>query len=346
MRPVFTALTTCGRPCVGSVCGLLVAWCLGSAPVVSRAADDEIVARVGTATIDRGSLDAVIRRLNPTAVATGDQRRQVEAAVLEQLVDELLLRAELERQLVAVADSEVDAGVERLRGQFAERGRTLEDFLAESGRDTATLRSQIALEIGLDKYVRQRMTPDAVNAEFTARRREVDGTRMRVSHLVLRPDIASPDGIERRLAQAKAIRRDILQGQMSFDEAARRYSAGPSRRRGGDLGWIGREAPMVDAFARPVFTLSKGDISKPFVTPFGVHVVKITDIEPGRLGLEVVRPKIEKLLAGRLVRELVAAARRATPAEYFAGVSHFDPRTPADGPQPRRVIEAPAAALP
>lgn len=346
MVPVITAVPRFATPYVRCVGGLVIAWCLAAAVAVTQAADDEIVARVGTATIDRGSVEAVIRRLNPTALVTGDQRQQVEAAVLEQLVDEVLLRAELERQLVAVADSEVDAGVERLRTQFSDRGRTLEDFLAESGRDMATLRSQIALEIGLDKYVRQRMTPDVLNAEFTARRREVDGTRMRVSHLVLRPDIATPDGIERRLEQAETIRRDILQGRMNFDEATRRYSAGPSRRRGGDLGWIGREAPMVDAFARPVFALAKGDISKPFVTPFGVHIVKITDVDPGRLGLEAVRPKIEKLLAGRLVRELVAAARRATPVEYAPGVPHFDPQTPAEGPQPRRVIVAPAAAGP
>lgn len=331
-----------GRRCVGA---LSVAWCL-VVFVVARADDDAILARVGDATIVRGSLESVIQRLNPTAAVGPAQRQQVEAAVLEQLVDELLLRAELERQLIAVADSEVDAGVERLRSQFSERGRTLEEFLTESNRDLASVRAQIALEIGLDKYVRRRMTPDVVNTEFTARRREVDGTRMRVSHLVLRPDIASPDGIERRLKQAETIRRDILQGRMTFDEATRRYSAGPSRHRGGDLGWVGREGPMVDAFARPVFALAKGDISKPFVTPFGVHIAKITDVDPGRLGLESVRPKIEKLLAGRLVLELVAAARRSTPVEYSPGVPHFDPETPAEGPQPRRVIVAPAPAGP
>lgn len=344
MVPVFRLMPRISATCPRGVVVLAMAWCLACVPVVAPAADEGVVARVGDTTIDRGMLDVVMRRLSPTAVVTGEQRQQVEAAVLEQLIDEVLLRAELERQLVGVADSEVDAGVERLRGQFAERGRTFEEFLAESGRDLQAVRSQVALEIGLDKYVRQRMTPDAVNAEFAARRREVDGTRMRVSHVVLRPDIASTDGIERRVKQAETIRRDILQGRMTFDEAARRHSAGPSRHRGGDLGWIGREGPMVDAFSRPVFALAKGDISKPFVTPFGVHIARITDVDPGRLGLEAVRQKIEKLFAARLIRELVVAARRGTPVEYAPGVPHYDPQTPADGPQPRRVIVAPAPA--
>jgi len=310
----------------------------------ARAADEAAapgnapIAFVGEAPIDRSTIDLVIRRLHPVTKPSGEQRMQIEASVLEQLVDEALLRSELARQLVEVADRELDAGVERLRGQLATRGVTLEAFLAESGRDLAGLREQIRLEVALDKYVRPRMTAETIDAFFEQNRREFDGTRLRVSHVVLRPDIVDADGIDRQVRQAEAIRRDVLQGRLAFDEAARRYSAGPSRRQGGDIGWITRTGPMVEAFTKPVFALAKGEVSKPIVTPFGVHLVKVVDMEPGRIGLDAVRPRLEKMMAAKLVRELLGKARATTQVTYTPGVAHFDPATPADGTEPRRIV--------
>lgn len=296
------------------------------------------VALVGETPISRASIDTVVRRMYPATKPSAEQRMQLEASVLEQLVDEALLRGELARQLVEVADGEIDTGVERLRGQLASRGMALEAFVKESGRDEAGLREQIRLEIALDKFVRARMTAAAIDAFFEENRRDFDGTRLRVSHILLRPDVVDTDGIDRRVRQAEVIRRDILQGRITFEEAARRFSAGPSRHAGGDMGWITRTGPMLEAFTKPVFALAKGEMSKPLITPFGVHLAKVTGVEPGRVGLDAVRPRLEKMMASKLVRDLLAKARASTPVTYTPGVSHFDPATPADGPPPRRIV--------
>jgi len=313
-------------------------------PAVARAADEPPsakgppVAMVGDTPIDRTTIDVVVRRMYPSTKPTAEQRMQLEASVLEQLVDETLLRGALAGELIEVADGEIDAGVERLRGQLASRGIDLEAFVAESGRDEASLRAQIRLERALEKFVRARMTPDAVAAFFTENRREFDGTRLRVSHIVLRPDIVDTDGINRRVRQAEEIRRELLQGRTTFADAARRYSAGPSRHAEGDIGWITRAGPMVEAFTKPVLGLAKGEVSKPLITSFGVHLAMVTGVEPGRVGLDAVRPRLEKMMAAKLVRDLLAKARAATTVTYMPGVAHFDPTTPADGLQPRRIV--------
>jgi parvulin-like peptidyl-prolyl isomerase len=324
----------------------LTAWCFDGAASAAedpRSPPADVAAFVGGAQVSRGAVDAVVQRLNPAAIAGAEQRRRAEATVLEQLIDEQILRAALTRHLIEVAESEVKAGVERLKGQIAARGMTLEAFLAETGRTQDSLRDQVRLEVGLEKYVRPRMTPAVIEAAFAEHRRDLDGTRLKVSHIVLRPVIIDEDGVTKEMQEADRIRRDVLQGRLTFEEAARRHSAGPSRHRGGDLGWIARDGPMVDAFSRPVFALAKGEISKPFVTPFGIHVAKITEVEAGRAGLEAVRSKVERLAATRMIRELVAKGRADTPIRYAPGVPHFDPATPADGPEPRRVIMNPAA---
>jgi hypothetical protein len=69
-----------------------------------------------------------------------------------------------------------------------------------------------------------------------------------------------------------------------------------------------------------------------------VHLVKVVDMEPGRIGLDAVRPRLEKMMAAKLVRELLGKARATTQVTYTPGVAHFDPATPADGTEPRRIV--------
>jgi parvulin-like peptidyl-prolyl isomerase len=302
-----------------------------------------VVARVGDTPILRSTLDAVILRLGPQQTITSDRRRQVEATVMEQLVDETLIRDELEHRAVTVSDSEIDAALGQFKGQFAGGQASYEAFLAATGRNEAGVREQLRVNIGMEKYARPLMTPAALDTVYQEKRREVDGTRLRVSHVLLRPDILDAgsrdgEGIDRIVAKADAIRRDVLQGRLPFEDAARRHSAAPSRHRGGDIGWIGRDGPMVDDFSKPVFGLAKGEISRPIITPFGVHLVKIMDVDPGRIGIDAVKPRLEKVLFAELVRDLIAEARERLPVVYAQGVAHFDPATPADDAGPRRII--------
>jgi len=281
-----------------------------------------VVAWVDDDPILRREIDEVLRRLGGTPV--GEPRLRLEATVLEQLIDERLLRAAVARLAIGVAAAEVDAGLERLQAQLSRRGIEINAFLVQSGRSMESLRSQIALEIALDKYVRPKLTPEALAAAYKSNGREIDGTRLRVSHIVLRPELARGEAaVAERLAEAEEIRRDILQGRETFEAAAQAHSAGPSRLRGGDLGWIARDGPMVEAFSAEAFRLARGNLSKPFVSPFGVHLAKVTEIAPGRAGQDDLRPQLERIVSVRLVRSLAAEQRGLATIRYAAGVPHF-----------------------
>jgi len=308
---------------------------------IASAAPSDPVAVCGDATIVRGEVDAVLQRLGMAELPAGEQRLRAEAAVLEQLVDERLLRIELGRAGIGATELEIDAGVERLRERLAGRGGDLAAVLAASGRDERSLRDQVALEIALDKFVAPRLSAEALQEVFESRRRDFDGTRLRVSHVLLRPEGGTDEAaIGRLLERATAIRRSIVQGVTSFEEAASEHSAGPSRRRGGDLGFIGRDEPMGEPFSSRAFALAKGEVSEPFASPFGVHIVKVTEVTAGRIGLDAVRPRIEKVLATTLVQQLVAAARARNRVEVFPGVAYFDPATAGEPAASRKVLVA------
>ena len=307
--------------------------------VVAQAADGDFVASCGEATIQRGQIEAVIGRLGLAPLPAGEQRQRAEASILEQLIDQQILLGELERMGIQVGNAEIEAAVSRLQEQVGGRGMDLQTFLDKSGSTVEEVRNQVTLEIALEKFVHSQITPEAIATVFEKNRRLLDGTRLRVSHIVLRPEAGGEVDLSAGLLeQAAELRRQIIQGNLSFADAARLHSAGASRRRGGDLGWITREGPMVEVFSSRVFELAKGKISPPFVTPYGVHLATVTAIEPGRIGIDAVRPRIEKILGEQLVRALVIAGRQRTPVVFAAGVPHFDPATVGGSAEERQVV--------
>jgi len=72
------------------------------------------------------------------------------------------------------------------------------------------------------------------------------------------------------------LRRKIEAGETTFSAAASEYSEDGSASGGGDLGWFDK-GDMTATFEREVFALEPGEIAGPFTTPFGVHLVKLTD---------------------------------------------------------------------
>ena len=75
--------------------------------------------------------------------------------------------------------------------------------------------------------------------------------------------------------EAVKIKKDIENGDITFEEAAMEYSLCPSSQHGGDLGYFNRKQ-MVQQFADTAFDLKVGEISDPVGTKFGWHIIKTT----------------------------------------------------------------------
>ena len=166
---------------------------------------------------------------------------------------------------------------------------------------------------------------------------------LRVSHVLLRPDVGGGDEqLAACLERAERIRREILAGDLSFAAAARKYSAAPSRHRGGDIGSLPRNSSANEEFAKQVFALATGEVSRPVTTPFGVHLLTVTAVEPGRERVADLEERLRPQFIAKLIRDVIVQQRGLRRIDYAAGVPHFDPATPEGGPQPRRIIVTPA----
>ncbi|PID71873.1 MAG: hypothetical protein CSB34_05055 [Desulfobulbus propionicus] len=124
----------------------------------------------------------------------------------------------------------------------------------------------------------------------------------RASHILFK--VAESDSAERKAEQRKKAE-DILQQLREgadFAALATEFSEGPSKTKGGDLGLFPRGA-MVPAFDAAVFSMEKGALSEIVETPFGYHVIKLTEIQPATTkSLAEVRGAITSELKNKRVR--------------------------------------------
>ena len=109
--------------------------------------------------------------------------------------------------------------------------------------------------------------------------------------------------VTRTKEEAEQLRKRLLRGE-DFARLAREYSLGPEAKDGGDLGFFSR-GTMPPAIEQSCFALWRpGMISKVVTSPYGFHIFQLVERKPVQeLSLEQARPKIEKILMARKVRE-------------------------------------------
>ena len=129
------------------------------------------------------------------------------------------------------------------------------------------------------------------------------------SHILIKAqDYASADAA---MAELKKIRASILAKEITFADAAKKYSKDPgSATKGGELGQFPRGA-MVKAFEDVAFALQNvGDISEPFESKFGLHIIQLDGKHPGGI-----RPFED--VKGQIMADLAKKRRKAIKEDYL-----------------------------
>ncbi len=110
-------------------------------------------------------------------------------------------------------------------------------------------------------------------------------------------------------ALAEDVRREVVNDSSQFVALAERHSVAPERKRGGFIG-IFDEAEVPAMFSAVVRTLAAGAVSPVVETPYGFHLLQITERRPAASNsIETARPVI--------VKRLEADARERALREWF-----------------------------
>lgn len=76
-------------------------------------------------------------------------------------------------------------------------------------------------------------------------------------------------------SECQQIKKDITEGKITFEEAAKKHSLCPSGARGGDLGTFS-QGQMVPEFDKVVFNDELNKVHGPVQTQFGYHLLEVT----------------------------------------------------------------------
>lgn len=103
------------------------------------------------------------------------------------------------------------------------------------------------------------------------------GEEVNVRHILIQMERSEGDETVVR-DEISAIRDSIVNTDATFEEMARKYSDDEeSRESGGDLGWLPANSLQIPEFRQVADTLQSGEISQPFKTRFGYHIVRMED---------------------------------------------------------------------
>ncbi len=125
-------------------------------------------------------------------------------------------------------------------------------------------------------------------------------TQTNARHILIRTsEVVSAEDAKRRLEQ---LRLRIVGGD-DFATLARSHSDDTgSALNGGDLGWIS-PGDTVPAFEREMDALSPGEISQPFESPFGWHIIQVTERRDQDTADELLRLRAKDALRLRKAEE-------------------------------------------
>lgn len=243
-----------------------------------------VAATVNGESISRAQVDAWIRRHLPVQPAAVAPPRELRAAALEALIEDLLLKQFLEKNAPPVDSAELDRQLAAFTTSLRTKGQTLARFLEETRQTEAELRESWAILMRLDGYVRKTATEADLKAYHAENRDHFDGVEVNASHILIRVGSkATP--VERAAAKEKleALKKDIVAGKLEFAAAAKKHSQCPSALDGGALGFLPRKnGPMDEAFSKAAFALKPGETSPVVESEMGLHLIRVTERKPGK----------------------------------------------------------------
>lgn len=246
---------------------------------------DEVVAIVGARTILRSEVDALTLR-------TAQERRLAPSEALwwqmfNSVVDQSVLAATAQRDsTLEVSEVEIDVAVDNRLDQIGQQVGGRENIERVFGRSEAALISELRPQLREQIYAERlrrrflsgvRVSPVEARqwfARIPADSLPIIPTTVRVAHIVRR--IEPSEAARTQALQAiSALRDSIVSGRSTFESMAARFSDDPgSGRQGGSLGEqnLGIYVPEFRAVAT---TSPVGQVSEPFRTQFGYHILRV-----------------------------------------------------------------------
>lgn len=259
---------------------------------------DRIVAKINDEIITQYDLD---EEMKPIYAQIGDrqlsakekeQLAKLRKQTLERMVNDALLAQEIKKYGIVVSEEIIDKEIENLK---EERGLTDDDFLEMIKKDGVTqtefrakLKSIIEKQelLGYMVHSKVLVTDSEIEAEYKARRDDYVLEKLVSLAIIMLPsDVA-----------ALEVKKRIEDGEMTFADAAAKFSIGPNKDEGGSIGDV-EWSDLADDWKESIEGVAEGGVSSPITVQGKESLLSPVKIVEDRLvPLEEVRDDLFKQL--------------------------------------------------
>lgn len=225
----------------------------------------------------------------------------------------LIPESEIDRWL-AYSEEEIKlAYVEFKAADFADKVEVTEEDLAtwfsakkENYRSEPKIRLKYLLFNVDDDTEQAKPGEEEIRALYESRKESYEQPEQRhARHILFKTEAGDSEAV-RAEKKKKAEELLLLARQQGSDFAAlaKEYSEGPTKERGGDLGFFSR-GRMVPSFDQAVSSLQPDEISDVVETQFGYHIIKLEEIRPASVrSYEQVRDNLAATLKKQKAKTL------------------------------------------
>lgn len=165
-----------------------------------------------------------------------------------------------------------------LREAYASSIEKSENFDSEAiEMELKEFKKQILISRYFEKFLNDKVSEEAVKNYYNTNAIEFEREKIKVAHVLIRThDKMSEAERQASLTRAQEAYSKARAG-MLFSDVAKQYSEDTiSAKQGGELGWLNKGA-IDPVFSAKVFESKVGEITEPFKTAFGFHVVKVLE---------------------------------------------------------------------
>lgn len=248
---------------------------------------DGIAAVVGGYVVLDSDIELMYKDLKSQGVSTEDF---TDCQLAGSLLENKLYAHHAVQDSILVADAEVSNMVDQQISQMVRELGSMEKVLAFYKRDSEIdFRNELS-EINKQRELSSRMqqkivenveiTPDEVREFFDSLpedERPIFGDEVEVAQIVIKPEIPQAEK-QKIIDRLNDFRDDVVENDASFATKAVLYSQDPGSAPDGGKMVINRKDGLDKDFKDVAFSLQEGEVSEPFQSLFGYHIIKVDKI--------------------------------------------------------------------
>lgn len=242
--------------------------------------------------------------------------------VLQTMIDSEIIYQQAKKEKVAPTEKQIQEQIDSFK-ETTKDDTAYQEELKKMGIDEEFLKFQFARDLA-NSNLQEKFEKDTKISENDMKKYYEENKdsfytdTVTASHILLKTqdnkgNELSPEKKKEAKKKAEEALAKVKAGE-DFSKVAKEYSQDPSASNGGDLGTFGRNQ-MVTEFEDAAFAMKPGEISDIVETPYGYHIIKVTDRVDKQETYDDVKNQIKSILESEKYTEYVEKLKKDSKIE-------------------------------